>query len=113
MSEKIKNSLLELNKYFQTDRDEIIAIKKILAVSQVEVGGGLLFELFPDGSNTYFGIFIAQDKKVYEFDVDVDNPLDSTLKDISTEFFNVKSVSKSVRQKRDIALALFETRSIL
>ncbi len=96
-----------------SDRVEIIAIKKFLTSSQIEPERGLLFELVPDGSNTFFGVFITQYSKVYKFDVDIDNPSDSTLKDISAMFFGIKGVSKSVRQKRDIALALFETRSTL
>jgi hypothetical protein len=46
----------------------------------------VLVSLVPDGSNTFVGKLIRQDGKVFDFDVDLDDPALSSWTDVSESF---------------------------
>lgn len=46
----------------------------------------VLVSIVPDGSNTYLGKIIRQDGRVFEFDVDLDDPELSSWTDVSESF---------------------------
>lgn len=103
----VEQELRELNSRFHDGRLLPSQFEKQLLSAGIDQLKSVVVEVFPDGSNTYVGVLIAQNNIVFEFDIDLDDVAGSIWVDITDEFFGKIKNIHSKKHREKIAYDLF------
>jgi hypothetical protein len=110
---KTRSSLEKLNKDFYELKIIGNSFYGQLSDNNVDVWKSVLVCIAPDGDNTFIGTLIRQDGKVFEFDLDIEDPVYSNWTEISEQFFEVLEKNLNSKPWSDdvVAYQLFKEMS--
>jgi len=107
----VKHDVIELNDKFHNKKLLGDSFYKQLMQAGFAYRQCALVEVFPDSGNTYCGAVIKQDGKVFEFDIDLDDPDYSLFKDVSESFEKIRKERSKTKpwQKELVTYEFFKS----
>jgi len=108
--EESRRALLEVNERFWSRSILGSSFYAQLGAQGFDCARSLLVEAIPEGSNTYSGTVIKQDRHIINFDVDLDLPHLSEWGDVTQSFLEKCRKLEAIEPWADpvVALALFD-----
>lgn len=105
-NETTEAELLDLNEKFHCKKLLPEEFYNQLIKKGITYKNSFLVSIFPDGNETYCGLIITQDKKIFEFDIDLCDSKYSNWINKTDDF--QQRIKKNKKSKEAIALSLVE-----